>query len=140
MYSLMFPLLPIAILAQAKPMHLTVKDFGNNLREAARDPEFAATLETGVRSWFGKSLASGEGVKSDQTTVAWALEAHDTPTVVADDGSFKTKLERIGQSDVYATSAELHNGDGFHFHYEVDGQDRSAKDSSRFTTIRRRAS
>ena len=118
----MFAMLSLALLTQGRPMHLTVKDFENNLREARRDGEYARQLESGVRSWFGKGLATGDGVKSDQTTVVWALEATAAPTLVAEDGSFQSKLERIGQSDVYAMVKKLPNGDGFHFHFDVDGK------------------
>lgn len=81
-----------------------------------------AETEARVRAWFGQDLAKGTGVRTQETDVAWALEADGPPTLVADDGTLKLTLRQIGASKVYAAVSHLQNGDGFPFHYEVDGK------------------
>ena len=54
----------------------------------------------------------------------WALEVPDAPSdatvrVLADDGSFKLRLERLGSSDLFAGAISLQSGTAFRWSYEV---------------------
>lgn len=80
----------------------------------------ADRLAERIRETFGKNnLAQGPGPKTDELTVAWALEAPAPPRVVSDDGKFSLPLARVGGTNVYAAVATLPDGAGMRWHYEA---------------------
>ena len=95
-------------------------------------PDHADELAAQLREWFGaEALRSGPDPKIEETTAVWALEvpsasADVTVRVLADDGSFKLPLQRLGVSDLFAAAASLQSGTAFRWSYEVvDGERRT---------------
>ncbi len=109
-----------ALMLASQDPKLDVSTFQAALERAGSDSAFAQQLETRVRAWFGGELAKGTP-KVDETTVVWAIEADARPTLVADDGTVRLDLIRIGAGKVWAASSRLKSGDGFSFHYDVAG-------------------
>src|SRR5207249_1955225 len=76
-----------------------------------------------MRGYFGKdALMKNAAVKSDEVTVAWALETSETgaaPKVVSDDGKWNLPMTRVGNSNLYGVVAWLHNGTAMRWHFEV---------------------
>ncbi len=92
----------------------------SELERLLKDP-IAAETEGRVRRWFGNDLAKGSGVRIQETDVAWAVEAEGSAVLVADDGTLRLPLKAIGNK-VHAGISHLKHGDGFAFHYEIDGK------------------
>jgi enterochelin esterase-like enzyme len=86
----------------------------------------ADKLAEQIRAWFGKEeLLKGAPPKTDDLTVAWAIEAPNAkavPRVISSDAKFILPLNRIGNSDVYAAVTELPWGTGFRWQYEIGEQ------------------
>lgn len=86
----------------------------------------ADKLAEQIRAWFGKEeLLKGAPPKTDDLTVAWAIEAPNAksaPRVISSDAKFILPLNRVGNSDVYAAVAELPWGTGFRWQYEIGEQ------------------
>src|SRR5688572_7641140 len=86
-----------------------------------------------LREWFGaETLAGGPDPKVEETTVVWALAVDGaaarevTMRVLADDGSFKLPLSRLGAGDLFAGAVALQPGTAFRWSYEiVDGERRT---------------
>ena len=87
----------------------------------------AQKLADRIRGYFGPdNLRKGPNPKTDETTVAWAIEAPETaalPHVVSADGKFDLPLARVGDTSVYAGVATLADKAGFPWKYVVDGKD-----------------
>src|SRR5689334_2004105 len=70
----------------------------------------AEQLAGELRQFFGpENLQKGTGVKTEELTVVWALEAPsaaETPKVVSEDGRFRLLLDRLGSADLYAAARE----------------------------------
>ena len=92
---------------------------------AVRRPETTGPLVSQLREWFGaEALLTGPDPKIEETTAVWALEVPDAPPdatvrVLADDGSFKLPLHRLGSSDLFAGATSLQSGTAFRWSYEV---------------------
>ena len=93
---------------------------------AKPDGAAAAALADQIKAYFGgdENLLKGPGPKTDELTVAWAIEAPQlapnvTPRVVADVGFLNLPLARVGTTDVYAAAATLAHGTALSWHYEV---------------------
>jgi enterochelin esterase family protein len=114
----MLGLIPLALLAPIRP---SVRDFDNELHHARRDAAYSHDLAAGIKNWFRGDLKNG-GNRTEQTRVVWAYESNSQPTVTSDDGTFRFKLERIGDTDIWAGTRELKSGDGFKYHINVDGK------------------
>lgn len=91
-------------------------------RPRGRDAEILAEK---IRKWFGeRQLQNGPRPKVDELNVAWAVETptpHAAPEVVSDDGALKLPLQRLGNTDVYATAVTLPWGAGFEWSYTGPG-------------------
>src|SRR6476659_7236832 len=88
----------------------------------------ADRLAERIRTYFGgpEALANGGAAKIDDLLVAFALESPPpagpnpaAPRVSSDAVLFTMPLIRVGTTNVYAGVAELANGTGFSWHYEV---------------------
>jgi enterochelin esterase-like enzyme len=88
----------------------------------------ADRLAESIRTYFGgpEALANGGAAKIDDLLVAFALESPPpagpnpaAPRVSSDAVLFTMPLIRVGTTNVYAGVAELANGTGFSWHYEV---------------------
>ena len=92
---------------------------------ALRRAEHPDHLASQLRDWFGAdALKTGPDPKIEETTAVWALEVPDatpdtTVRVLADDGSFKLSLSRLGGSNLFAAAASLQPGTAFRWNYEV---------------------
>jgi len=95
----------------------------DKLRDELRSRGDKAPLIERMRKWFGKEFATGPDSKSQGLDVAWAIEAvgANKVEVKTDDGKSFT-LKRVGKTDVFALVQALQDGDGFHWHFEVDGK------------------
>jgi enterochelin esterase-like enzyme len=83
----------------------------------------AADVVDKVRKWFGaEALKNGTAVKAEGLEAAWAVEAEGAKAVTAQsiDGFYRQKLERIGDSWVWAAVATVSDGSAFRFSYNVD--------------------
>ncbi len=118
-------LLSLFWLPQQQPGSLTPKSLQKALAAKPNGAD-AEKLAEQVRAWFGKeALVKGAPAKTDDLTVAWALEmanASATPRVVSLDGKFALPLTRIGSTDVYAGVAELNEGAAMRWQFDVSGQ------------------
>jgi enterochelin esterase-like enzyme len=100
------------------------------LRDGAATPE-------AVRRWFGAANLAKGGVKTDDCTVAFAIELADSekdPKVVSETSSFTLPLKRIGASNVWAAVATLPEGTGFLWHIEVGSEKRGGGQLEVYTT------
>lgn len=71
------------------------------------------------------NITRGAMPKTDEVTVAWAIETAETspaPKAVSSDGKFSLPLTRIGSTPVYAGVATLPDKSAFTWHYEVSGK------------------
>jgi len=98
----------------------------------------AQQLAERIRSYFGKdNLPKGATTKTDDLTVAWALEAPAAaaaPKVVSDDGKFTLPLARVGTTDVYAAVTTLSWGQAMRWHYEIGNQKHGGGQLEVYTT------
>ena len=101
-------------LAQEAPLTPKTLQAALAARPAGADAE---RLAERIRAYFGKNdMARGPRQKTDELTVAWAIEAPEsagTVRVVSEDGKFALPLVRVGSTNVYAGVATLpgHGGD-----------------------------
>jgi enterochelin esterase-like enzyme len=88
----------------------------------------ADRLADRIRAMFGgrDALMRGAAPKTDETTVAWALELTEPPTtgvttprVSRDVGGLTMPLVRIGSTNVYALVRTLSSGTAFTWHFEA---------------------
>ena len=92
---------------------------------ARPDGADAERLAEGIRGVFGgsESLLKGAAPKTDELTVAWALETPSpvsaAPRVISDVGGFNLPLVKVGSTGVYAGVATLSHGTAFTWHYEA---------------------
>jgi enterochelin esterase family protein len=115
-----------AVTTTAQDAALTPKALQAAL-EAKPSGAEADRLATRIREYFGgaEALAMGGAAKIDDLLVAFALEAPPQegtappPRVVSDAVLFTMPLTRVGTSNVYAGVAQLANGTGFTWHYEI---------------------
>lgn len=109
------------LLAADEPA-LTPKSLGEALAARPSGSE-AEKLADRIRGYFGKdNLPLGRGVKVDELTVAWAVEAPEAPApprVVSADGSYTLPLLHVGGTPVYAAAATFPNGAAMRWHYEI---------------------
>lgn len=96
------------------PELLTPRSLRSELKNELKGAE-ADKLAERIREMFGKEdLAKGPRAKTEELTVAWALEAPAAgkhPEVVGVDSSFRKPLERVGTTNVYAAVTDLQEGD-----------------------------
>ncbi len=112
-----------------QPAPLTPKALQAALAAKPEGAEAEALAER-IRAYFGGSeaLLKGGAPKTDELTVAWALEAPQlapnvTPRVMADVGSLNVPMVKVGTTGVYAAVANLSHGAAMTWHYEA-GPDR----------------
>jgi enterochelin esterase-like enzyme len=83
----------------------------------------AEQLAGELRQFIGpENLRKGTGVKTEELTVVWAVEAPEaaeTPKVVSEDGRLRLLLDRLGSTDVYAAAREVPDGAAMRWHYEL---------------------
>lgn len=88
----------------------------------------AGRLAERIRAMFGgrDALVRGVAPKTDETTVAWALELIDplpadapAPRVARDVGNSSYTMTRVGQTNVYALVRTLAHGTAFTWHFEA---------------------
>ncbi|GAB4455166.1 MAG: hypothetical protein OHK0029_10820 [Armatimonadaceae bacterium] len=112
-----------ALPGYAQSLGLTPESLQTALRSAP-----SPNLAEQIRSWFGaKNLAAGANPKVAELTVAWAIEVPglspgEEPRVVNSEKNWSLPLKRIGQSDIYAGTATLPEGEAFLWAYEVKGE------------------
>ena len=112
----------------AQPPLLTPAQFGTLLAARPAGAE-AEALADKTRAWFGtENLKRGPNPKVDELSVAWAVEAPGLapdalPEVAAVDGSFRLRLARIGDTDVYGARTLLPEGSALRWVYQLpDGK------------------
>jgi enterochelin esterase family protein len=88
----------------------------------------AEQLADRIRTTFGgrDALLRGAPPKTDETTVAWALELPDplpagafAPRMSHDTGNLDTAMTRVGSTTVYALVRHLASGTAFSWHFEA---------------------
>jgi enterochelin esterase family protein len=91
----------------------------------------AERLAERIRVMFGgrDALLRGAAPKTDETTVAWALELPEpaaanapAPRVAHDVGNLSTPMVRVGSTNVYALVRTLTSGSAFTWHFEAGGR------------------
>ena len=91
-----------------------------------------------VRRWFGAANLLKGGVKTDDCTVAFAIElgsaSEKDPKVVSETSAFTLPLKRIGTSNVWAAVATLPEGTGFLWHIEIGSEKRGGGQLEVYTT------
>ena len=104
-------------------LQLSVPTFADTLKKT----KDKVSLAEAVRRWFGSdNLKNGAWPKEDNLNVAFAITATGVekgkePRLVTEDNSFTLPLKQIGDSDVWAASVTLAEGQAFRYIYEVNG-------------------
>lgn len=103
------------VLALQSPA-LTVDSLPRRVRGVKNDAEGRALAQE-VRNWFGKGISTGSETRSEDTTVAFAVESDATPEVHAE--SFASKMDRIKGTNVWVAVRKCQDGDGFDYTIEA---------------------
>src|SRR5262245_43615593 len=117
----------LALLAQARPAAEPPPPYSVAALKAAlagkpAEAE-AAQIADKLRKWMGKDLAAG-AARTDGLDVAWAIEAAGAKEAQALglEGSFRARLQPLGETGVLATVATLSDGMAMRWTLEVDGK------------------
>ena len=114
-------------IAQTRDQGLDVKSLDAALAAKPQGAE-ADRLADRIRAMFGgrDTLMRGAPPKTDETTVAWAVELPEPPTtgvtsprVSRDVGNLNMPLVRVGSTNVYALVRTLSSGTAFTWHFEA---------------------
>lgn len=120
----------VVAVAQTRPtvdQALDVKSLDAALAAGPQGAD-ADRLAERIRAMFGgrDALMRGAAPKTDETTVAWALELSEPPAtgvriprVSRDTGNVNMPMVRVGTSNVYALVRTLSSGTAFTWHFEA---------------------
>ena len=121
------PLVGVAQTRAAVDQPLDLKSLETALAAKPQGAE-AEQLAERIRAMFGgrDALIRGAAPKSNETTVAWALEVPQplaagaaAPRVARDVGNFNMPMVRVGDTNVYALVRTLASGTAFTWHFEA---------------------
>ena len=125
----LFPLIALTLPAQ-QPMNI------NTLRTALSASKPSASLAEPLRKWFGAENLKRGALKTDELKVAFAIELAEgetEPKLVSDDGAWSLPLKPINGSTIWAATAELPEGFGTRWKFEVGGKARGGGELEVYT-------
>ena len=125
----LFPLIALTLPAQ-QPMNI------NTLRTALSASKPSASLAEPLRKWFGAENLKRGALKTDELKVAFAIELAEgepEPKLVSDDGAWSLPLKPIDGSTIWAAAAELPEGFGTRWKFEVGGKARGGGELEVYT-------
>ncbi|WP_395138661.1 alpha/beta hydrolase [Armatimonas sp.] len=130
---LLLPFLPLIALASPAQPPMNI----NTFRTALSAAKPSASLAEPLRKWFGAENLKRGALKTDELKVVFAIELAEgepEPKLVSDDGAWSLALKPISGSTIWAAAAELPEGFGTRWKFEVGGKARGGGELEVYTS------